>query len=79
VSHASKYVSLKDWADLEACKVNGIRALDSEDKVTAIIGKPYSSSISGLTKELLYPNLNMRIVFEQRSAYYIIVTNVLGN
>ena len=69
------FISSKDWTDIRACKVNGIGALDSEDRVVDILGKPYSSSINGLTKELLYPNLNMKINFEQKSVYYIIVTH----
>lgn len=73
------YVSPNNWTDIRACKVNGIGALDSEDRVIDILGKPYSSSIAGLTKELLYPNLNMKINFEQKSVYYIIVTHISNN
>lgn len=73
------YVSPNDWTDITACKVNGIGALDSEDRVIDVLGKPFSSSISGLTKELLYPNLNMKIILKQKSVYYIIVSQIQNN
>ena len=73
------YVSLKDWTDVRACRVNGIGALDSEDRVIDILGKPSNSLISGLSKELLYPNLNMKIILKQKSVYYIIVSQIQSN
>ncbi len=68
----------KDFADINTCKVNGIRALDTEERVTNILGKPHNSQISGVTKELYYPSLNMRIIFEQKYAYYIIISSNLS-
>jgi hypothetical protein len=79
VNQIGCYVSHGEWTDVTACRVNGIGALDSEDRVIDILGKPSSSSISGLTKELLYPNLNMKIILKQKSVYYIIVSQNQSN
>lgn len=78
VSSVGCYVSINDFVDADTCKVNGIRALDTEERVISILGKPDSHSISGVTKELSYPNLNMKIVFEKKYAYYIIVTSMFN-
>ncbi len=51
----------------------------TEERVVDIIDKPHSSQKSGVTKELSYPSLNMRIIFEQKYAYYIVVSNNLSN
>ncbi len=79
VNQIGCYVSLGEWTDIRACRVNGIGALDSEDRVIDILGKPSSSSISGLTKELLYPNLNMKIILQQKSVYYIKISQIQSN
>jgi len=79
VNEIGCYVSLGEWTDVRACRVNGIGALDSEDRVIDVLGKPFSSSISGLTKELLYPNLNMKIILEKKYVYYIIVSQIQNN
>jgi hypothetical protein len=74
------FISIKkDFADINTCKVNGIRALDTEERVVDVLGKPDSSQISGVTKELSYPSLNMRIIFEQKFAYFIAISNKFSN
>jgi hypothetical protein len=70
------YVDNKAWVPLDACAINGIKAMDSEEVVTDRLGKPTFERIDGVTKNIKYSNLNMSIYLEQKNAYYIKVEKV---
>jgi len=69
------YVSPKDWAYFDSCLVNGVQSLDMEDRIIEKLGKPDRESIDGVTKVMDFKKYNMRIYFEKKYAYYILVTN----
>lgn len=65
------YVADGKFTPIDACAVNGVKALDSEEEVIGHLGKPSSSKISGVTKEISYKNLNMKIFLVKKRVYMI--------
>lgn len=67
------YVDSTAWISPNTCLVNGIQALDTEETILKKLGQPSEEKIDGTVKTMLFKKFNMKVLLQQRNAYYIII------
>lgn len=67
------YVNTDDYVIPESCKVNNIKALDSEATVRTNLGNPSQEKFIDYVKVLTYKNLNMEIFLGKQKVYMIVI------
>ena len=57
--------------DSNDCSVDGIKALDTEEHVIEILGRPSLTTLTGTVKIISYPKLNLYISIEKNAVFNI--------
>lgn len=68
VSNSSKNVP-------KECDILNVKINDDENKILEKLGQPQKEEINHVTKTLYYSHLNLKLFFEKRHLYYIVIGN----